>query len=1446
MKTSKKLNILDVLIVIIIVVVGSVMQPLSVHARALHDDGPISSSAQPGPLDLESVDLISQNGYIEQIGQMGDLMDVTAVAVGDDNRVYFADGTTLKIAVMSTVNRLEELGSLTNLPGAISEIQVANGYAFLLVVNQGLWAIDISNPAAPIIISSLPLTDARRLAIEGDYAYVLSSNTFATLDISDVTTLKHVATISLYNNDSKTLLLDKTYAYLTTYNGLAIVDLSNPRTPRRVGGITLENTSTTSLVVAEDMAYLATWYGKIYVVDIANRTQPVLVTSVQEEKMRNSQYTLAFLGSHLYLIGGTLFATYDIATPDSPTILQKQTLPWELGQSLRQAVVGNQYIFLAEGYLGLSIYDIHSPATPTQVRSNLAGDLAGLSGIANLDHWLYLANDGELEIYNSTDPLSLKLISRIVVPGYASDLWRAEDRLYLKVTPGSKLLIYDLAVPNRPSLIGEVALPLDLRELTVRRNAVYGITWTTTNNLLTFDTTIASAPVQLSTIELSWDIDTLSTGSNYLFASGAKYIDSVPRGTMSIFDIAKNVKPSSLGNYTSPMTNTYFIRTVTTVDAYAYFSTSGGVEIVNIANPSVPTYIGTPQVGSLGLPFGRNIFISSFYSGFSLVDIEDPLQPVVIDTISVPSDGFDVVGDFPNIFYASPLGIRVFRYSSPENTEVPTSGASWTTSDEVKYSFPSNTYTQSLPIEHILHYAQALDLPPSLINLGHFFELRPRTILTETTTPFSITVPYDNLRLSDDSYSVGLYRLTENGWSMEETNLVDSQTGVVSIATNRFDSWALLAEQRPVSLTWNIYLPLTLRPAPDLHIRNIELTQAIQNPENSVALVENRPTLARVFAEVSGTEPVDGIRIAVSGYRNGSPLPGSPIQVGPLSVYPKPLRSNLGDSFNVLLPQGWLSGEIDLEIVVDTANVLSESDESNNDYFQHVAFTSIPPLDVMIVPVNLTNLLNGLTCKWSPEDFISDRVMRTFPVNKVNIQYHAPISVSIKGTEPEPLTVVFQAVHSVKQSEELPYGVVYYGVVLGAVNNENGYQNCLTSYFRYIGFGGGRVGVSFDMTPWPGEPSSSDHVAAHELGHALGRPHTFQDLNYPYPDDSIGQYGIDIGLMQLHSPILPGNAKDFMSYQPSDWAWVSDYMYVGMLNDQIRYGVTNRIGVANNRVIMLRATLLDSEHASIQPIYVFTGTNKLGYEERGDYSAEVFDQDDKLIGVYPLDLVQVYGESEDLFTLGANLSFTSSTLSKVRIKLKDEVIGERKITNQVATGGLEIQKTVQDLVLTWDQPELPAMVQYSNDDGSTWVTLGVDVYGGVFHVDPTDLSGGKIDFRLTLADLMSPTSWIATFDQSLPNTTPQVWVTGPSVLKADQPLLLFGHGADREDGIIENISWSIDGELISADQILQISSLSPGQHVITATVQDKDGVRSTATHTITVESGSVFDSRSEQ
>lgn len=104
--------------------------------------------------------------------------------------------------------------------------------------------------------------------------------------------------------------------------------------------------------------------------------------------------------------------------------------------------------------------------------------------------------------------------------------------------------------------------------------------------------------------------------------------------------------------------------------------------------------------------------------------------------------------------------------------------------------------------------------------------------------------------------------------------------------------------------------------APALTLRALEITQVIQDWNNSVPLIEDKDTMVRAFLRGPDQAPITA---RLWGYRDGEAMPESPLSPQNLVAYfPTPTvgfsRENLYESLNFLLPKSWVNNNIELRL----------------------------------------------------------------------------------------------------------------------------------------------------------------------------------------------------------------------------------------------------------------------------------------------------------------------------------------------------------------------------------------------------------------------------------------------------------------------------------------------------------------------------------------------------
>ena len=119
---------------------------------------------------------------------------------------------------------------------------------------------------------------------------------------------------------------------------------------------------------------------------------------------------------------------------------------------------------------------------------------------------------------------------------------------------------------------------------------------------------------------------------------------------------------------------------------------------------------------------------------------------------------------------------------------------------------------------------------------------------------------------------------------------------------------------------------------PDLTVSRLEVNQAIQNDANSIPLIASKRTVVRAYLGLRSSMPIGSVTGQMRGYRGSTLLgtiapfnPGGRITV----VQPADWRQ-INHTLNFEVPFGWLTGDVRLEVEVNTDRAVPENNYGNN------------------------------------------------------------------------------------------------------------------------------------------------------------------------------------------------------------------------------------------------------------------------------------------------------------------------------------------------------------------------------------------------------------------------------------------------------------------------------------------------------------------------------------
>lgn len=402
--------------------------------------------------------------------------------------LYLADGANGLRILTLLGGAIAQIGYLDT-PQAALDVDAHGGIA-VVADNTSLRIIDVSDPTAPVEVSSYPTLYATSVQLVGTRAYVAAGLDLLILDISDPTNPMPVGSYPTSNMVSASV--DGDYAVIGTLQGLELVDLRDPSLPMLQfsqgsgdeGGEAIEIAGRTFWADGDTFRILETAlpvefnsyyaYGHYYDPGIG----PV--------------FGMALEGNVLYALrgnGGTeLISAYDATDAMNPTLLGEAGVTFGLPTlGLGVAAYGG-FVYVAHAGDGLLRFDFRDPAAPQYLGASHTSD-----SIFNLDlHGDLLAVAGADSLYvlslrdpeNPVQVYSIQYVDDVVMNGIFAYYTVANSLKILNLASGSPLST--LTFPNT----------ISNRGIATDGNYVY-LFDNTTGDVLVVDVTDPLSPVQL-------------------------------------------------------------------------------------------------------------------------------------------------------------------------------------------------------------------------------------------------------------------------------------------------------------------------------------------------------------------------------------------------------------------------------------------------------------------------------------------------------------------------------------------------------------------------------------------------------------------------------------------------------------------------------------------------------------------------------------------------------------------------------------------------------------------------------------------------------------------------------------------------------------------------------------------------------------------------------------
>lgn len=501
-----------------------------------------------------------------------------------------------------------------------STMKLVDSLAFLGDISGNLLILDVADPLAPTILSTIHLGfDARRIEIHGGFAYLTTRHDIKLVDVSDPSSPFLADSLDAAGLLWTIEITDSTL-YMATNVGLSIYDLAVPGAPVLQG--VLPGIDFYDLELAEDGTLLTTSsVGDFALVDVSDPADPGLLGKLEFEGYHSAS-SVKHRGAVAYVVGSQFWCV-DISDRSEPSVLGI------LGHATSGEVelLGDRYV-ITTGQGDMQIYDVANPRStphlgPLSVTGatnlDLSGDLLFAAGgfegldilrvapdgpkevlshldfVGSLDDvvvkspYAYLANSAfGLKIADVSDPRAPVVVNELHPRGRVHDVELLGPYLYL-AQGGDGVAVADLEDPVNP----RGRWRIHINAMTVRFDGDYAYVGGGSEGLWILSVSDPAVPTVVSHIDTVnvWEA-AIENGFAYC-AGGWEYDQG-----LNIFDVRVPENPVLVGHHDVPRRSGSWpvpiAQEVIVRDGYVYVLLErAGLLVFDARDPTAPSLIGS-------------------------------------------------------------------------------------------------------------------------------------------------------------------------------------------------------------------------------------------------------------------------------------------------------------------------------------------------------------------------------------------------------------------------------------------------------------------------------------------------------------------------------------------------------------------------------------------------------------------------------------------------------------------------------------------------------------------------------------------------------------------------------------------------------------------------------------------------------------------------------------
>lgn len=404
-------------------------------------------------------------GYAQDTTYLDGLSDIHKIGNYIVGTAIFSTQKYFSVVDVSNPATPTYLGSVVDSTAfsSVSDIECSGTYCFVANFSTtNIYVVDISTPSAPVITTTIPVSNtASFLQVVGNYLYS-SKNT---VDVIDISNLLSPVNVKNFNPglsgwetivDGSNLYLISNYVY--SYNHPDPTTFTQIGNSKYVGKLS----APTGIDVLGNYAYVVNSSGNnMLILDVSDKTNPSAVYNFVDSNLAGAK-DLKITGNYALVLATSSLLIYDLSSPLLPSLVGTLTLATELGGVARLFIEGNYALITAKTNSRLNVIDITNKSSPSLVTSVSDAQMMGPDNLIYKSNKIYVVSSTSksLCIFDATTLSSPSKLGCFVDSTYMANPNRVQvegNYAIVSSSSGNGGGIYNISDPANISFVSRLS-----------------------------------------------------------------------------------------------------------------------------------------------------------------------------------------------------------------------------------------------------------------------------------------------------------------------------------------------------------------------------------------------------------------------------------------------------------------------------------------------------------------------------------------------------------------------------------------------------------------------------------------------------------------------------------------------------------------------------------------------------------------------------------------------------------------------------------------------------------------------------------------------------------------------------------------------------------------------------------------------------------------------------